>query len=55
MKRNEGDCNHHLSLPFLHLHFASSPLDSVSDDRTCQREPNVLPSDVLAQIFFAEG
>jgi hypothetical protein len=52
IKRNEGACNHHLSPPFLHLHFASSPLDSVSDDRTCQRETNVLPLDVLAQIFF---
>jgi hypothetical protein len=52
IKRNEGACNHHLSPPFLHLHFAPSPLDSVSDDRTCQRETNVLPLDVLAQIFF---
>jgi hypothetical protein len=52
IKRNEGACNQHLSPSFLHLQFAPSPLDSVSDDRTCQRETNVLPLDVLAQIFF---
>jgi hypothetical protein len=44
IKRDEGACNHHLPPLFLHLHFALSPLDSVSDDRTCQREINVSSS-----------
>jgi DNA-binding CsgD family transcriptional regulator len=40
-----------MSLPFLHLHFASSPLDSVSDDRTCQRETNIFAFGCVSPDF----